>query len=192
MRGRLLSLLRAAKTATNNSHNGAMGQRNFAPLSPRRLTGFAHDIARGMEYISEKKVKKTTRNYQSHHIAHGTPTVFGTSFRLYIVILLPEMCCSIIMAFAKYAILECPLIWRNRNRPNRTHEKLISYDNKAVPNRIDSGSISIDDHSAMIEKLTIASNDLLYRFGGWHRRHCNITSFRRKPICGRTESFVGK
>lgn len=57
MRGRLLSLLRAAKTAIINSHSGAMGPRNFGPLSPRRLTGFAHDIARGMEYISEKKVK---------------------------------------------------------------------------------------------------------------------------------------
>lgn len=56
MRGRLLSLLRAAKTALNNNHNGALGSRNFTPLSPRRLTGFAHDIARGMEYISDKKV----------------------------------------------------------------------------------------------------------------------------------------
>lgn len=58
MRGRLLSLLRAAKTAINNSHTVAVGSRKFAPLSPRRLTGFAHDIARGMEYISEKKVNK--------------------------------------------------------------------------------------------------------------------------------------
>lgn len=56
MRGRLLSLLRAAKTGISSAHGAGGGQRKVAPLSPRRLTGFAHDIARGMEYISEKKV----------------------------------------------------------------------------------------------------------------------------------------
>lgn len=56
MRGRLLSLLRAARSASNNSTTGNTATRNLAPLSPRRLAGFAHDIARGMEYISEKKV----------------------------------------------------------------------------------------------------------------------------------------
>lgn len=61
MRGRLLSLLRAAKSATN-SPPATQGVRNLAPLSPRRLAGFAHDIARGMEYISEKKVYRHTRD----------------------------------------------------------------------------------------------------------------------------------
>lgn len=96
------------------------------------------------------------------------------------------------MAFAKYAILECPLIWKKRNPHNRTHEKLISYDNKVVQNQIGSDSIFIDDHSVMIERLTIASNDLLCLYGGWHRKHYSIISFLRKPICGRSELFCGK
>ncbi|XP_055534411.1 mucin-5AC [Wyeomyia smithii] len=57
MRGRLLSLLRAARGAVNGLAPSAHGNRPpIMPLSPRRLTGFAHDIARGMEYISEKKI----------------------------------------------------------------------------------------------------------------------------------------
>lgn len=58
MRGRLLSLLRAARGVINGlQHNNNIPQRQpVMPLSPRRLTGFAHDIARGMEYIAEKKV----------------------------------------------------------------------------------------------------------------------------------------
>lgn len=113
-------------------------------------------------------------------------------FRLYIEISLQEMFCWITMAFAKYAILECPLISKKRNPHNRTHEKLISYDNKVVQNQIGSDSIFIDVHSVMIERLTIAPNDLLCPYGGWHRKHYSIISFLRKPICGRSELFCGK
>lgn len=56
MRGRLLSLLRAARSASSNTGQTNGDNINLAPLSPRRLAGFAHDIARGMEYISERKV----------------------------------------------------------------------------------------------------------------------------------------
>lgn len=56
MRGRLLSLLRAARNAGGNNGQTNGDTINLAPLSPRRLAGFAHDIARGMEYISERKV----------------------------------------------------------------------------------------------------------------------------------------
>uniref|UniRef100_A0A182MAJ6 Protein kinase domain-containing protein n=1 Tax=Anopheles culicifacies TaxID=139723 RepID=A0A182MAJ6_9DIPT len=57
MRGRLLSLLRAARGAVNGLAPSVHNNRPpIMPLSPRRLTGFAHDIARGMEYISEKKI----------------------------------------------------------------------------------------------------------------------------------------
>ncbi|XP_055603843.1 mucin-4, partial [Uranotaenia lowii] len=57
MRGRLLSLLRAARGAVNGLAPSIHGNRPpVMPLSPRRLTGFAHDIARGMEYIAEKKI----------------------------------------------------------------------------------------------------------------------------------------
>ncbi|KAL9701713.1 hypothetical protein quinque_005154 [Culex quinquefasciatus] len=57
MRGRLLSLLRAARGAVNGLAPTIHGNRTpIMPLSPRRLTGFAHDIARGMEYIADKKI----------------------------------------------------------------------------------------------------------------------------------------
>lgn len=57
MRGRLLSLLRAARNAIH-SMGGHVGttRSSSIPLSPRRLSGFAHDIARGMEYITSKNV----------------------------------------------------------------------------------------------------------------------------------------
>lgn len=58
MRGRLLSLLRAARNASpTNGQIQNSNTINFTPLSPRRLAGFAHDIASGMEYISERKVR---------------------------------------------------------------------------------------------------------------------------------------
>lgn len=58
MRGRLLSLLRAARGVINGLQaNNNPNRQPVMPLSPRRLTGFAHDIARGMEYIAEKKVR---------------------------------------------------------------------------------------------------------------------------------------
>lgn len=64
MRGRLLSLLRAARGAKTNSGQQINSDNiNLAPISPRRLAGFAHDIARGMEYISERKVSKFISNY---------------------------------------------------------------------------------------------------------------------------------
>ncbi|XP_058983414.1 mucin-5AC-like [Musca domestica] len=56
MRGRLLSLLRAARNATNILPASVPGGRSLAPLSPRTLAGFCLDIARGMEYIAEKRI----------------------------------------------------------------------------------------------------------------------------------------
>lgn len=57
MRGRLLSLLRAARNAIHSMGGHVGTTRSSAiPLSPRRLSGFAHDIARGMEYITSKNV----------------------------------------------------------------------------------------------------------------------------------------
>lgn len=57
MRGRLLSLLRAARGNLNAGLHHLPSRQPVMPLSPRRLTGFALDIARGMEYIAEKRVK---------------------------------------------------------------------------------------------------------------------------------------
>lgn len=58
MRGRLLSLLRAARSTITSHNNSQINPRTMInPLAPRQLGGFCHDIARGMEYIAEKKVK---------------------------------------------------------------------------------------------------------------------------------------
>ncbi|XP_017138938.2 mucin-19 [Drosophila miranda] len=56
MRGRLLSLLRAARSATNILPASVPGGRSLAPLSPRTLAGFALDIACGMEYIAGRRI----------------------------------------------------------------------------------------------------------------------------------------
>ncbi|KAG5675702.1 hypothetical protein PVAND_005585 [Polypedilum vanderplanki] len=58
MGGRLLSLLRTARSVLSPSYNTQNHHQVAAvmPLSPRRLTGFALDIAKGMEYISEKRI----------------------------------------------------------------------------------------------------------------------------------------
>ncbi|XP_055844965.1 uncharacterized protein LOC129911260 [Episyrphus balteatus] len=56
MRGRLLSLLRAARSATNILPASVPGGKSLAPLSPRTLAGFALDIATGMEYIADKRI----------------------------------------------------------------------------------------------------------------------------------------
>ncbi|KAI9587879.1 hypothetical protein GQX74_003725 [Glossina fuscipes] len=56
MRGRLLSLLRAARNATNILPASVPGGRSQTPLSPRTLAGFCLDIACGMEYIAEKRI----------------------------------------------------------------------------------------------------------------------------------------
>lgn len=56
MRGRLLSLLRAARSAVNLLPASVPGGRSSTPLSPRTLGGFALDIACGMEYIAEKNI----------------------------------------------------------------------------------------------------------------------------------------
>jgi hypothetical protein len=59
MRGKLLSLLRTARGVMNNGtlYHRPHNRETSMPLSPRRLTGFAHDIAKGMEYIAGKGVK---------------------------------------------------------------------------------------------------------------------------------------
>lgn len=66
MRGKLLSLLRTARGVMNNGtlYHRPHNRETSMPLSPRRLTGFAHDIAKGMEYIAEKGVsaKITSQN----------------------------------------------------------------------------------------------------------------------------------
>uniref|UniRef100_A0A1A9W4R9 Protein kinase domain-containing protein n=1 Tax=Glossina brevipalpis TaxID=37001 RepID=A0A1A9W4R9_9MUSC len=56
MRGRLLSLLRAARNATNILPASVPGGRSQTPLSPRTLAGFCLDISCGMEYIAEKRI----------------------------------------------------------------------------------------------------------------------------------------
>lgn len=59
MRGRLLSLLRAARSTVSTMTGAAPNGRNINivnPLAPRQLACFSHDIARGMEYIADKKV----------------------------------------------------------------------------------------------------------------------------------------
>lgn len=56
MRGRLLSLLRTARSVSNGLHHNTQNRQPIMPLSPRRLTGFAHDIAKGMEYIANKRI----------------------------------------------------------------------------------------------------------------------------------------
>lgn len=56
MRGRLLSLLRAAKGGRNSLPQTVSTRPAVMPLSPRRLTEFALDIAKGMEFIASKKV----------------------------------------------------------------------------------------------------------------------------------------
>jgi hypothetical protein len=59
MRGKLLSLLRTARGVMNSGNLYHTPNRETAmPLSPRRLTGFAYDIAKGMEYIAEKGVSE--------------------------------------------------------------------------------------------------------------------------------------
>jgi hypothetical protein len=59
MRGRLLSLLRTARNIVTGLHHTTNRQPVMPqmPLSPRRLTYFALDIAKGMEYIAEKRVR---------------------------------------------------------------------------------------------------------------------------------------
>lgn len=71
MRGRLLSLLRAARNAIHSMGGHVGTTRSSAiPLSPRRLSGFAHDIARGMEYITSKNVSEHECLMHSHTICN--------------------------------------------------------------------------------------------------------------------------
>lgn len=65
MRGKLLSLLRTARGVMNNGNMYHMpnDREPAIPLSPRKLTGFAYDIAKGMEYISEKMVMSSSHRY---------------------------------------------------------------------------------------------------------------------------------
>lgn len=59
MRGKLLSLLRTARGMNSgNLYNTRSNREPSLPLSPRRLIGFAYDIAKGMDYISQKGVFK--------------------------------------------------------------------------------------------------------------------------------------
>ena len=56
MRGRLLSLLRAARGAINGLQtNSTPRQSPIMSISPKILTGFAFDIAKGMEYIADSQ-----------------------------------------------------------------------------------------------------------------------------------------
>lgn len=103
MRGRLLSLLRAARGVLNGLHHPPSRQ-PVMPLSPRRLTGFALDIARGMEYIAEKKVRKFAGT--------GLETLHKTlnfSLRLFIETWPRETYCSTTTASARFVISECQL-----------------------------------------------------------------------------------
>ena len=63
MRGKLLSLLRTARGVMNNGNIYHMpnDREPAIPLSPRKLIGFAYDIAKGMEYISGKMVISSNR-----------------------------------------------------------------------------------------------------------------------------------
>lgn len=56
MRGRLLSLLRAARGGRNSLPAIKPTRPPVMPLSPKRLLTYAHDIACGMEYIASKNV----------------------------------------------------------------------------------------------------------------------------------------
>lgn len=126
MRGRLLSLLKAAKNmslassslhtckkAVATSYNipsiNSSSAINFTPLAPRRLAGFAHDIARGMEYIVQKQVNYTKLKLLLKLI--GRLKIFAVH-RLFMVISQLEMSYLIIMEYVKYVILVCHLIWK--------------------------------------------------------------------------------
>lgn len=67
MRGRLLSLLRAARNSVNIPPSVQCVRTIINPLAPRQLAGFAHDIARGMEYIAEKKVNSSI-SFNDYHL----------------------------------------------------------------------------------------------------------------------------
>ncbi|XP_054736130.1 serine-rich adhesin for platelets [Anastrepha obliqua] len=85
MRGRLLSLLRAARSATNILPASVPGGRSLSPLSPRTLGGFALDIACGMEYIAERRIVHrdlAARNILLDHNGICKICDFGMSFDL--------------------------------------------------------------------------------------------------------------
>lgn len=61
MKGRLLSILRSARNSCdNNNILTTTHSKSLSVLTPRRLVGFAHDIAKGMEYIASKNVSCLT------------------------------------------------------------------------------------------------------------------------------------